>query len=99
MFEKMKNRYKEYYTKDLGYNLRRFYDGEVYGKVVAEMEEQGAKLFELNDNYRYRSPIPRSILKPYIHHYKAGLKDNQTNESILDSIKATEEDDDGSDIS
>ena len=99
MFELMKNRYKEYYTKDLGYSLRRFYDGEVYGKVVAEMEEQGAKLFELNDDYKYKSPIPRSILGPYIHHYKAGLKDNQTNESILDSIRIIDEDDDSSDIS
>lgn len=91
MFTKMAERYKEYYLTDQGYNLRRFYDGEVYGAVVAEMEKEGAKLLELNDDYGYKSPIHRSIMAPYIHHYKAGLKDNQTNESILESIKVQEE--------
>ena len=100
MFTLMAARYREYYVRDLGYDLRRFYDGEVYGAVVAEMETLGAKLMELNDNYRYKSPIPRSILGPYIHHYKAGLKDNQTNESILESINLEkEQDDDSSDLS
>jgi len=84
--QRMAARYREYYTHDLGYNLRRFYDGEVYGKVVSEMEELGAKMLELNPNQKHKTPIPRSMLAPYIQHYKAGVKDDLTNESILASI-------------
>ena len=86
LFPKMAARYKEYYVKDLGRDLRRFYDGEVYGAVVAEMQQDGAKLMELNDSYDVRTPIPRSVMAPYISHYKAGEKDNHSNESILEAL-------------
>lgn len=84
--ERMAARYREYYISDLGYSLRRFYDGEVYGAVVGEMEVLGAKMLEMNPNQKHKTPIPRSMLAPYIQHFKAGVKDSLTNESILASI-------------
>ena len=38
------------------------------------MQSRGHKMMNLNPN-RYRTPIPRSVIAPYITHYKAGLKD------------------------
>ena len=90
MFRDFANLYKKYYLEDIGYNLRRFYDGEVYGAVVDAMEKQGAAMYELNPEQKHKTPIPRSIMAPYIQHFKAGVKDNITNEDILNSI-VTEE--------
>jgi len=90
MFPEFAKIYKKYYTKDLGYNLRRFYDGEVYGAVVAELEEKGAAMFELNPGQKHKTPIPRSVMAPYIQHYKAGAKDGINNETILNSIEEEE---------
>lgn len=75
MFDQFLERYVAYYHQDLGVNLRRFYDGEVYGAVVAEMEQQGARMMELNPGQKHKTPIPRSVMAPYIMHYKAGAKD------------------------
>lgn len=87
MFPEMRDRYRDYYCRDITENIRRFYDGEVYGAVVAEMEQKGAALMDLNPGHRYRTPIPRSVIAPYIQHYKAGAKDSRTNESIMNNIK------------
>jgi len=54
--------------------LRRFYDGEVYGKTVDLMEARGYKMLNLNPA-DHKTPISRSVLSPYLSHYKAGLKD------------------------
>lgn len=75
MFEKFKETYKKIYTDDDCKNLRRFYDGEVYGESVLRLETEGAKFLELNPNQKHKTPISRSLLSPYITHYKAGLKD------------------------
>lgn len=83
MFDTFSQRYLEYYRSDLGYSLRRFYDGEVYGAVVAEMQAAGAQMFELNPGQRHKTPIPRSLMAPYITHYKAGAKDPFDSESLL----------------
>jgi hypothetical protein len=90
MFPEMRDRYRDYYCRDLNENIRRFYDGEVYGAVVAEMEQKGATLMDLNPGHRYRTPIPRSVIAPYIQHYKAGAKESRTNESIMNDIKITQ---------
>jgi hypothetical protein len=87
MFQTMADRYREYYVKDLGALLRRFYDGEVYGAVVAEMEVLGAELMELNPGQKHKTPIPRSIMSPYIKHYKAGAKESYTSESLLEELQ------------
>jgi len=86
-FPQFAARYLEYYDKELGKDLRRFYDGEVYGAVVAEMDAAGAKFLELNPGQKHKTPIPRSILAPYIMHYKAGAKDPFDSEGLLKNHK------------
>jgi hypothetical protein len=66
--------YKDIYVNDKQNDIRRFYDGEVYGKTVEIMESLGHKMLNLNPS-KHRTPIPRSVIAPYITHYKAGLKD------------------------
>lgn len=98
MFPQFVARYKEYYINDLSENIRRFYDGEVYGAVVAEMEGQGASMMELNPGRKHRTPIPRSIIGPFIQHYKAGAKEGRTNNSILSDIKLAPQEKDNDEI-
>ena len=66
--------YEDIYINDKTDGLRRFYDGEVYGKTVELMEEKGYKMMNLNPG-RHKTPISRSLINPYITHFKAGLKD------------------------
>ena len=68
--------YKDIYYHDKAeeYDLRRFYDGEVYGKCVEILEAKGHKMMNLNTG-RHKTPISRSLLAPYISHFKAGLKE------------------------
>lgn len=82
-FQKFIDRYRQYYMQGIGINLRRFYDGEVYGAVVSEFEQKGAEMLELNPGYRHKTPIPRSVMAPYIMHYKAGAKDPFDSSALL----------------
>jgi hypothetical protein len=66
--------YKDIYSNDNIEGLRRFYDGEVYGKTVETLENLGHKMLNLNPG-RHKTPISRSVIAPYITHFKAGLKD------------------------
>jgi hypothetical protein len=90
MVKEMTRRYKEYYLNDLGYALRRFYDGEVYGAVVDEMASKGAKMLDLNPDLDIKTPMPRSVIDPYITHFKAGRKDNLNNNELLKNIPDSE---------
>lgn len=67
--------YKNTYVNDETDNMRRFYDGEVYGKTVLHVQGLGHKVQELNESYAFKTPIGRSLIAPYVTHYKAGLKD------------------------
>ena len=80
-FREFKNTYTSIYATDDNKNLRRFYDGEVYGETVLRMEAKGVKMRDLNPG-GHKTPISRSLLAPYFQHLKAGLKDNETNESL-----------------
>lgn len=91
-FDNFARRYREYYTQDLGVNLRRFYDGEVYGAVVEEFEKSGSDMLELNPGRRHKTPIPRSVMAPYIMHYKAGAKDLWNSEQLLAKHNISNED-------
>jgi hypothetical protein len=73
-FNDFKRTYADIYYNDKTEGLRRFYDGEVYGKTVELMEAQGHKMLNLNPN-RYKTPISRSVVAPYITHFKAGVKE------------------------
>ena len=74
-FNKFKEIYTDMYVKDRVDNIRRFYDGEVYGETVRLLSQDGVKMMDLNPGNIHKTPIPRSILAPYISHSKAGLKD------------------------
>lgn len=78
--------YESIYANDDTANLRRYYDGEVYGETVLRMQEKGAKMLDLNQGHVHKTPIPRSILGPYISHYKAGLKDEIDFEQKIEEI-------------
>lgn len=67
--------YKNIYVNDDIEGMRRFYDGEVYGKTILKMQELGHNVMELNESYAFKTPIGRSLIAPYVTHYKAGLKD------------------------
>jgi hypothetical protein len=66
--------YTDIYHRDRCDDLRRFYDGEVYGKTVELVEQMGHKTLNLNP-LQHKTPISRSVIAPYVTHYKAGLKD------------------------
>ena len=76
LFEGFKNLYKDIYNNDQYEDLRRFYDGEVYGKVVSVFPEK--YMNNLNSGKKkYKTPIGKSVLKDYIEHYKGkGLKES-----------------------
>lgn len=76
--------YTNIYVEKQTQGLRRFYDGEVYGKVVQVLEKQGVKMMELNPEQRHKTCIPRSVLAPYLSHYKAGLKDRIDFDSLVE---------------
>lgn len=86
-FNKFREIYTDMYVNDRVDNIRRFYDGEVYGETVRLLSQDGVKMLDLNPGNVHKTPIPRSILAPYISHNKAGLKDtiNYTEiEKLLD---------------
>jgi len=80
-FEDFYDTYRDIYVNDKTDGLRRFYDGEVYGKTVELMQDKGYKVLNLNPS-KHKTPIPRSILSPYVTHYKAGLKDTLNNDIL-----------------
>ena len=73
-FNEFAKRYREYYDLGLTENLRRFYDGEVLGATIKDFESK-ADMRELNEGHHYKTPMPRTFLKDYLIHFKAGLKD------------------------
>jgi len=82
-FDEFKNTYKDIYYNDNIEGMRRFYDGEVYGKTVTTMANCGYKLRDLN-TAKNKSPIGKSVLKDYIDHFKAKSgKVKLTNEILI----------------
>jgi len=79
-FTLFKEVYKDIYNSDNTEGLRRFYDGDVYGKTVDIVESKGYRTLNLNPSRHSRTPIPRSRIKSYIEHHKAGVKDRIKNE-------------------
>lgn len=82
-FKDFRDLYTKIYTKKQTEGLRRFYDGEVYGKVVQTLEKEGAKMMDLNPGQRHKTPIPRSVIAPYVSHFKAGLKNRVDYDSMM----------------
>lgn len=82
-FSEFRDIYTDIYHNDKNADLRRFYDGEVYGKTVEILEAKGNKMLNLNPG-RHKTPISRSVLAPYITHFKAGLKDTVDFDNLLE---------------
>lgn len=70
-FKKFANRYKEYYEKRLSTNLRRFYDGDVFGAVVKEFTNTKFNDLCLKDNHSHKTPLKRTPLGMFFTHVKA----------------------------
>ena len=71
-FAEFAARYRQYYDQQLSENLRRFYDGEVFGAVVKELEHK----YKFRDlvaelNKAYNSPLRHTKLGQYLVHYKS----------------------------
>jgi hypothetical protein len=80
-FSKFSKRYRDYYDNKLTGSLRRFYDGEVLGATIKDLEHLGG-MRDLNLTSS-NTPMPRSILKDYFAHLKAGLKDQDDLDSNI----------------
>lgn len=71
-FKEFAARYREYYDNHLSQNLRRFYDGDVFGAVIEEFR----KTSKVNDLCSAIEKSPKTPLKhlelgQYIQHFKA----------------------------
>lgn len=88
-FKEFKDTYTDIYANDRTEGLRRFYDGEVYGKTVELMEKKGHKMLNLNPG-KHKTPFSRSVIGPYIQHFKAGLKERINFDGIEAEIDAEE---------
>lgn len=75
-FKAFAKRYRQYYDEHLTENIRRFYDGEVFGAVANEFK---SCVRDLCADFikKYKTPLRHTILGPYLNHYKSkGNKEN-----------------------
>jgi len=76
-FSNFKEIYTSIYINDDISNLRRFYDGEVYGETINRLGNESMN--NLNPG-KHKTPMTRSIIKDYITHFKGkSLKDRVFN--------------------
>lgn len=71
-FKEFSKRYRDYYDKKITKNLRRFYDGEVFGAVVSDLK----LTYKFNDlcekfTKKYKTPLKRTPIGTFLVHYKA----------------------------
>jgi hypothetical protein len=69
-FKNFCQRYRQYYDEHIKTNLRRFYDGEVFGAVANEFSGH------VNDlcagfKKKYKTPLRHTVLGPCLNHYKS----------------------------
>lgn len=74
-FKKFAARYRERYNKHIKHDLRRFYDGEVFGAVAKEFRARPYRV-EMNDlcgkfTKAYKTPLKHTELGIYLQHYKS----------------------------
>jgi len=74
-FKKFAARYRERYDNHIKSDLRRFYDGEVFGAVAKEFRAQPHQS-EMNDlcgkfTKAYKTPLKHTELGIYLHHHKS----------------------------
>ena len=75
-FKAFAQRYRQYYDEHITENIRRFYDGEVFGAVANEFK---SSVIDLCADFtkQYKTPLRHTILGPYLNHYKS--KHNKDN--------------------
>lgn len=77
-FKSFAQRYRQYYDEHITENIRRFYDGEVFGAVANEFKSHVRDLCR-DLVKKYKTPLRHTILGPYFNHYKSkGNKENFT---------------------
>ena len=69
-FTAFAQRYRLYYDEHLTNNIRRFYDGEVFGAVANEFKPYVRDLCA-DFVKKYKTPLRHTILGPYLNHYKS----------------------------
>lgn len=72
-FVEFSKRYRQYYDEKITENLRRFYDGEVFGAVVQELIDD-YKFFDLSTTLEKQAKSPLKYTElgiKYIRHYKS----------------------------
>ncbi len=69
-FARFRDEYRRRYLEHDQKDLRRFYDNDVYGRVL---EEINTDTYDLCSKFTkpYKTPLRHTVLGPYIHHYKA----------------------------
>lgn len=75
LFGQFAARYKERYDRHIKHDLRRFYDGEVFGAVAKEFRTR-PYMAEMNDlcgkfTKPYKTPLKHTELGMYLHHHKS----------------------------
>jgi hypothetical protein len=74
-FKKFASRYRERYDNHIKSDLRRFYDGEVFGAVAKEFRAlpYQAEMNDLCGNFTksYKTPLKHTKLGMYLHHHKS----------------------------
>lgn len=76
-FVKFMVSYCDYYNQHKKENLRRFYDGDVFGAVVKSMPNTKFNDLAANIKKNAKTPLKHTELGKYIHHFKSkGSKDN-----------------------
>lgn len=79
-FANFRDEYRRRYLEHDQSNLRRFYDNDVYGYVLEELNTETLDLCR-DFTKPYKTPLRHTVLGPYIHHYKAkGAKADYANE-------------------
>ena len=71
-FKNFAKRYRQYYDEHITANLRRFYDGEVFGAIAQEFETH-TRVRDLCAGFvkKYKTPLRHTLLGPYLTHYKS----------------------------
>ena len=69
-FKEFLSEYKRHYEEHDRDMLRRFYDNDVYGYVFEKLQTTGNDLCK-DFTKGYKTPLRRTVLGPYLEHYKA----------------------------
>jgi hypothetical protein len=71
-FDRFRKRYRAYYDQRLFHNLRRFYDGEVFGAVVKDLEKDISFRDLCGDlPKKYNSPMKHTAVGKFLVHHKS----------------------------